>query len=899
MKRRLGQTALLLALSPLSGIVPAQALPEPVENMVDAEGEREAAPGSVGRVSLVQGDVRVSTDVGGEAELAVVNWPVTSRNQLTTARGARTEVRIGSTAIRLDGDSALDVVALDDEQLRLHLHYGSATIRVRNIDVLRGFAISTPHGRVTLREPGRVRVDAERAPDTTVVQLFEGSAFVDADGNMLSLKTGRRVELHGDDVRTGVAVRDAFDDWALLRDQRDDRATAVRYVTREMTGYEDLDQYGTWVENRDYGPLWYPRSVSAGWVPYRDGRWTWLDPWGWTWVDNAPWGYAPFHYGRWVMVKQRWCWAPGRNIGRPAWAPALVGWVGGAGWSVTFHSRGRLPALGWYPLGPHDHFVPAYRPRHDHLAWFNRHADKDRHPGRGHDGRGDYRWRGLTVAPRDRFQHGARVSVRDLPRATVVPEAVRSLQPGTPPAPPGRSHQWARGQREIGSAVRVPPQVVTSAGPSRPGQAVLVPGRDRDARDGRDGRDGRHWQGREGQERGRNDQAPRDGIGNSAQGHDRPGVTVPERETAGRDAQDRNDRDRDDRDRGDRDRADRGRDDRERNDRERNDRDRSVPNREAQVRGFGVRNGGAGDGRDRSAGYSRAPIPMVNGVMPGRVPLAPVGAAVPVLPAAEARPLVGAAVVPPRGNEQRGDGLAPNRDQSAGDANAAALRQQREMALHAERLREAESLRRRNEDLERQRSWQGQGLGQVQVQRDAEAQRAREQALAGARQQQEQMARQREAEQQRQRDMDAQGQRQRDAEAQAQRQRDTEAQAQRMRDEAQRRQRESELQGMRQQQEQMARQREAEMQRQQQAMQAMRQAQQQHVPGPIPSPRPEPARFAAPPPPPPQPARVAAPPPPPPQAAPQPAPQPAPQQSNRSVDPRDPNYPGRREHDRR
>ena len=23
-------------------------------------------------------------------------------------------------------------------------------------------------------------------------------------------------------------------------------------------------------------------------------------PWGWTWVDDAPWGFAPFHYGRWV-----------------------------------------------------------------------------------------------------------------------------------------------------------------------------------------------------------------------------------------------------------------------------------------------------------------------------------------------------------------------------------------------------------------------------------------------------------------------------------------------------------------------------------------------------------------------------------------------------------------------
>ena len=28
--------------------------------------------------------------------------------------------------------------------------------------------------------------------------------------------------------------------------------------------------------------------------------WVWLRPWGWTWVDDAPWGFAPFHYGRWL-----------------------------------------------------------------------------------------------------------------------------------------------------------------------------------------------------------------------------------------------------------------------------------------------------------------------------------------------------------------------------------------------------------------------------------------------------------------------------------------------------------------------------------------------------------------------------------------------------------------------
>lgn len=264
----------------------------------------EETPTRVGRISLSQGQVSISGEEGDEAEAALVNWPVTSRNQLTTGPGSRTEIRIGSTAVRLDADSALDVTELEDDSLRLHLHYGSANITVRNPEVLRGFDLSTPQGNVRMQETGRMRVDAGRREGTTSVSVFDGVAMLDGGGSRLIVRAGKRVEITQDDVRTGLAMRDGFDEWAMLRDLRDERSESVRYVTSEMTGYEDLDQHGSWREDREYGPIWAPRAVPLGWAPYRDGRWTYLHPWGWTWVDNAPWGYAPFHYGRWVMVGQ-------------------------------------------------------------------------------------------------------------------------------------------------------------------------------------------------------------------------------------------------------------------------------------------------------------------------------------------------------------------------------------------------------------------------------------------------------------------------------------------------------------------------------------------------------------------------------------------------------------------
>ncbi|QOY94542.1 thrombospondin type 3 repeat-containing protein [Massilia sp. UMI-21] len=372
MNKRFAKTAVMLALTALSTVALAQA---PLQTTLESE-----PPGRVGRVALVQGKVSINGGVGESATAALVNWPITTRNLVTTEPNGRTELRVGSTAIRIDGDSSLEVTELDDDSLRLRLHYGSASIRILSEDVLPEFELSTPQGRVRMLKPGRLRVDAERVRDTSVVSVFDGEAQVDGAGASLLIRAGRSAELRDDDVRTLQARSDAFDDWALARDRSIDGARSARYLTTEMTGYEELDRHGIWQDDLEYGPLWIP-AVSSSWAPYRDGRWTWIAPWGWTWVDNAPWGYAPSHYGRWVQVRNRWAWAPGRVDRRPVWSPALVGWVGGSGLSLNFHQRGARPPAGWYPLGPRDRYVPHYRlsdERLRHLNNWSGRRDRDR-----------------------------------------------------------------------------------------------------------------------------------------------------------------------------------------------------------------------------------------------------------------------------------------------------------------------------------------------------------------------------------------------------------------------------------------------------------------------------------------------------------------------------------------
>ena len=436
------------------------------------------APERVGRISNVAGSV-VLRSGDGEAQTALLNWPITTDNRITTERNGLAELRVGAAAVRLDADSELEISELDDDSFRLHLSYGSVSVRVRDTDALRGFELTTAQARVSLREPGWIRVDAERPAGVSVISVLEGQAEVDGSMASISVRAGKRAELSNDGLNTGPLQRIAFDDWP---ESLPSAAPALRYVTQDVTGYEELDRYGAWQDNTDYGPLWLPRTVPAGWAPYSDGRWSWIAPWGWTWIDNAPWGYAPSHYGRWVLVGQRWGWAPGRERVRGAWAPALVGWVGGSHPGRPGMHAG--PGVGWFPLSPRDHYVPGYRVRPDYAWRVNRMAEGRRQlPGERE------RREGLTMLPGQSFGPHRTVNVPRGSRVTMPAPQLTNMPLTT--APPGQP-QWQRPQGEPGGRGERRGDAPRPAWTNRPGRLQTETPDTRD--DDRPGRTG--WRNR-------------------------------------------------------------------------------------------------------------------------------------------------------------------------------------------------------------------------------------------------------------------------------------------------------------------------------------------------------------------------------------------------------------------
>jgi hypothetical protein len=219
----------------------------------------------------------------------------------------------------------------------------------------------TSHSRV--QKSGEYRFDVDPDGDATMVVVRKGEGDATGDGPAVRIRSGEEARFTGGTSLSHEIAKasgfDAFDDWCRVRFKREDDSVSARYVGEGVIGYEDLDEYGSWSTAPTYGSIWYPRTVSVGWSPYRNGHWVYVSPWGWTWVDDAPWGFAPFHYGRWVYYRNRWGWAPGPIYARPVYAPALVTWFGGAGWGVSigFGSGG---GYGWCPLGWGEPYYPWY-----------------------------------------------------------------------------------------------------------------------------------------------------------------------------------------------------------------------------------------------------------------------------------------------------------------------------------------------------------------------------------------------------------------------------------------------------------------------------------------------------------------------------------------------------------
>jgi hypothetical protein len=339
----------------------------------------EAIPNAA-RIQRVEGEVALNNGDAGNTQTddwirATENQPVSVGDRIYTRDNARTSLAFtGRNFARLEPNTSLDVLSLEDRRTQLALRDGTAVFDVGYLNSGDLFEVATPYGAVDFQQPGLYNVGIDKGQ--VLISVLSGLAQVVGLGGSGQISKGELLTLAGTTAANAVLSqingRDAgylVDDYyryqypqyydgryrdynAYLNDpyyfDPYRRTVSYQYVNSYIPGLYDLDYYGDWSDLNGYGYAWSPR-VDAGWMPYQTGYWYTDYPYGPTWVSSEPWGYAPYHFGRWAFVGDRWYWVPDRMNVEPVYSPALVAFI-------PFDQN----QIGWVPLGPGDTYVPHY-----------------------------------------------------------------------------------------------------------------------------------------------------------------------------------------------------------------------------------------------------------------------------------------------------------------------------------------------------------------------------------------------------------------------------------------------------------------------------------------------------------------------------------------------------------
>ena len=313
------------------------------------------------RLSLVDGPTSFWRPGAEDWAPAQVNTPLAAGDFVYTGSGGNVEIQIGPRAfVRAAEDTNLQLSDIEADYIQLKLSGGQASLDLHEFTPGHSIEVDTPNAALTIERGGYYRFNVGPQSTALITRRGGSATLTPADGQPVAISPAEEVIISADESSAPAVYSapepDVWDSWNSRRTEYLVDSMSARYVPPGVYGAADLDHYGAWRRVPDYGPVWIPSDVPAGWAPYSAGRWVYDPVFGWTWVDTEPWGWAPFHYGRWVSVNGFWAWAPGPAVAQPAYAPALVGWLGGGGVGVGV-------GLGWVALGWGEPVVPWWGPR--------------------------------------------------------------------------------------------------------------------------------------------------------------------------------------------------------------------------------------------------------------------------------------------------------------------------------------------------------------------------------------------------------------------------------------------------------------------------------------------------------------------------------------------------------
>jgi hypothetical protein len=294
------------------------------------------------RLSLIEGDVQIVVQDTTDWTEATINLPLNEGDRLWIPDNGTAELQIrGGVYVRAYGNSALDILTVDNDSAQFYLGQGHVYINNRRGGI-KTVQVDTPLSSLRSYDNSIMMIDISE-DGVTEISVLKGYVYAESRAGATQVSAGRTLTIRGENNAelSPIGSPDDWERWNMERDQRlNSWGESSRYLPDELHEYaSDFDDNGQWNYVSDYGYVWVPAVTAASWAPYTYGRWIWIRG-SYVWIDYDPWGWAPGHYGRWAFTAARgWCWVPPAR-GAVYWGPGYVGWI------VT-------PSyVAWVPLAP-------------------------------------------------------------------------------------------------------------------------------------------------------------------------------------------------------------------------------------------------------------------------------------------------------------------------------------------------------------------------------------------------------------------------------------------------------------------------------------------------------------------------------------------------------------------
>jgi hypothetical protein len=219
--------------------------------------------GRIARLQYVAGEISVQPHGAGEWVQGSVIRPLTNADNVWADKNSRAELNFGSARLRIDSETSLTLTNVNDMSAQVELHQGVLNVHVRSLGSGETYEVDTPNLAFMVTKAGDYRIDVLDDEDSTIVTVRQGEGQATGNESAVSVHAGEQTEFGSSSLENQIrkAPRlDGFDEWCQVRERRLDQAFFARYVSHNLVGGGDLDEYRAWRETLDYGPVRAPAS---------------------------------------------------------------------------------------------------------------------------------------------------------------------------------------------------------------------------------------------------------------------------------------------------------------------------------------------------------------------------------------------------------------------------------------------------------------------------------------------------------------------------------------------------------------------------------------------------------------------------------------------------------------